>query len=243
MTYCVAALLQEGLVMASDNRTHAGVDHVASFCKMRVYQREGDRVVMLLSAGNLATTQAMVHLLDSQSWTETAQPTIWNATSMFEVAQRIGDALRSVQHRDGPYLAQHSIDFGASILVGGQIGSESCRLFNIYPQGNFIEAGQETLYFQIGEVKYGKPILDRVLTWGTPLSEAAKCTLISFDSTVRSNISVGLPIDLAVYRCGSLSLAQPRRITEDDPYYSKIRAEWGQGLRRVFSEMPNPEWV
>jgi putative proteasome-type protease len=243
MTYCVAALLNEGLVLASDTRTHAGVDHVASFCKMRVYQREGDRVVVMLSAGNLATTQAMVHLLDSQNWTETGQPTIWNATSMFEVAQRIGDALRSVQHRDGPYLNQHSIDFGASILLGGQIGNEPCRLFNIYPQGNFIEAGQETLYFQIGEVKYGKPILDRVLTWDTPLAEAAKCTLISFDSTVRSNISVGLPIDLAIYRRGSLHLPHPRRIAEDDPYYSKIRQEWGQGLRRVFTQMPNPDWV
>ncbi len=243
MTYCVAALLNEGLVMASDTRTHAGVDHVASFCKMRIYQREGDRVVVMLSAGNLATTQAMVHLLDSQSWSETEQPTIWNATSMYEVAQRIGDALRSVQHRDGPFLSQHSIDFGASILLGGQIGGEPCRLFNIYPQGNFIEAGQETLYFQIGEIKYGKPILDRVLTWQTPLSEAAKCTLISFDSTVRSNISVGLPIDLAVYRRGSLHLMHPRRIAEDDPYYSKIRQDWGQGLRRVFTDMPNPDWV
>jgi putative proteasome-type protease len=243
VTYCVAALLHDGLVMASDTRTHAGVDHVASFCKMRIFQREGDRVVVLLSAGNLATTQAMVHLLDSQACTETEQPTIWNATSMFEVAQRIGDALRSVQNRDGPFLSQHSIDVGASTLVGGQISGEPCRLFNVYPQGNFIEAGQETLYFQIGEVKYGKPILDRVLTWDTPLSEAAKCTLISFDSTVRSNISVGLPIDLAVYRRGSLHLAHPRRIAEDDFYYSRIRQEWGQGLRRVFTEMPNPDWV
>jgi len=243
MTYCVAALLQGGLVLASDTRTHAGVDHVASFCKMRVYQRPGDRVVVLLSAGNLATTQAMVHLLDSQSWVDTAQPTLWNASSMFEVAQRIGDALRSVQDRDGPYLNQHSIDYGASILVGGQIAGEDCRLFNIYPQGNFIEATPDTLYFQIGEVKYGKPILDRVLTWETQLSEAAKCTLISFDSTVRSNISVGLPIDLAVYQRDSLTLAQPRRIFDNDPYYSMLHGSWGQGLRRVFAEMPDPDWI
>ncbi|NDG34436.1 MAG: peptidase [Betaproteobacteria bacterium] len=132
---------------------------------------------------------------------------------------------------------------GASILVGGQIAGEDCRLFNIYPQGNFIEATPDTLYFQIGEVKYGKPILDRVLTWETQLSEAAKCTLISFDSTVRSNISVGLPIDLAVYQRDSLTLAQPRRIFDNDPYYSMLHSSWGQGLRRVFAEMPDPDWI
>ncbi len=242
MTYCVAALLQEGMVFASDTRTNAGVDHVSSFCKMRVYQRHGDRVVVVLSAGNLATTQAMVHLLDNQSWSDTQTPTIWNALSMFDVAQRIGDALRSIQHRDGNYLNQHSIDYGASFLVGGQIGGENCRLFNIYPQGNFIEATPDTLYFQIGEVKYGKPILDRVLTWQTSLVDAAKCTLISFDSTVRSNISVGLPIDMAVYRRNALELPEPRRIGEQDPYYAMLHQGWGQGLRRVFGEMPDPDW-
>jgi putative proteasome-type protease len=243
VTYCVAAMLKQGLLFASDTRTNAGVDHVGSFCKMRIYQRQGDRVVVMLSAGNLATTQAMVHLLDNQDWADTEHPTIWNTTRMYDVAQRIGDALRSVQNRDGPYLSQHSIDYGASILVGGQIAGEPCRLFNIYPQGNFIEASPDTLYFQIGEVKYGKPILDRVLTWETPLSDAAKCTLISFDSTVRSNISVGLPIDLAIYHRDSLSLAPPRRICENDPYYSELRAGWGQGLRGVFSGLPNPDWV
>ena len=161
---------------------------------------------------------------------------------MYDAACLVGDALREVQRRDGPYMQQGNIDASASLLVGGQIKGEDPRLFNIYPQGNFIEATPETLYFQLGEGKYGKPVLDRVVTRATSLVEATKCTLVSFDSTMRSNISVGLPIDLLVYEADALSVRMQRRIEESDPYFQMVHKEWGEGLRRVFSELPNPDW-
>ena len=162
---------------------------------------------------------------------------------MFDVARHAGDALREMQQLDGPALAQSGIDAGANIIVGGQIHGEQTRLFQIYSQGNFIEASDETPYFQLGEAKYGKPILDRVLTPGTPQKEAAKCVLISFDSTIKSNISVGLPIDMLWYPRDALRVGVQQRIREGDPYFSMLRQRWGGGLRRVFGELPDPDWL
>jgi putative proteasome-type protease len=161
---------------------------------------------------------------------------------MFDVATYIGDALRAVLKRDGPYLQQDNIDYGASFIVGGQISGEHPRLFTVYAQGNFIESTPETPYFQIGEMKYGKPILDRVIKPDSSLVDAAKCTLVSFDSTMRSNISVGLPIDLLVYERDTLRVGMRRRITEDDEYFEMVHHQWGEGLRRVFAELPPPNW-
>ncbi|MCE2991220.1 MAG: peptidase, partial [Nitrosomonadaceae bacterium] len=166
-----------------------------------------------------------------------------NAKSMFDVASLVGEALRDMMRRDGPALMQSNIDASANLIVGGQIKGEQQRLFHIYPQGNFIEASDETPYFQLGESKYGKPILDRVLSTASPQKEAAKCVLISFDSTIKSNISVGLPIDMLWYPRDGLRVGVQQRIREGDPYFSMVRQRWGGGLRRVFSELPDPDWL
>lgn len=240
MTYCVAMKLADGLVMASDTRTNAGVDHVATFCKMTVLEKPGEEVIVLLSAGNLATTQSTVNLLRRRLHTE--QDNLFTQQSMYDVACLVGATLREVIERDSAKVPMQSgIDFGSSFLLGGQIRGEEPRLFNIYPQGNFIEATVETPYFQIGESKYGKPILDRVVTYDTSLSEAAKCVLISFDSTIRSNISVGLPIDLLCYARDALKVTQKQRVQESDPYFQSIRKAWSEGLRNLFAQLPDPE--
>ena len=243
MTYCVAMRLDSGMIFASDSRTNAGVDHIATFCKMRVYEKTDERLIVVLSSGNLAITQGAINILDRHVHADKETPTIWNVPSMFDVATLVGDALREMQRRDGPALLQSGIDSSANLIVGGQIAGEPQRLFHIYPQGNFIETSDETPYFQLGESKYGKPILDRVLTPSTPQKEAAKCVLISFDSTIKSNISVGMPIDLLWYPKDSLRVGVQQRIREGDPYFSMIRQRWGGGLRRVFGELPDPDWM
>ncbi|MET0216939.1 MAG: peptidase [Burkholderiales bacterium] len=241
MTYGVAMMLGAGMIFASDSRTNAGVDHVASFRKMKLFVVEGNRVIVVISSGNLSITQGALNLLEAGKAAESGH-TIWNITSMFDAAQLLGDALREVRERDAAYLMQANVESFASFLIGGQIQSERQRLFHIYSEGNFIEATPETPYFQIGEIKYGKPIIDRVVTSRTALMDAAKCVLVSFDSTMRSNVSVGLPIDLLVYENDSLLVGLQRRIVEGDPYFSKIHRMWGEGVRRVFSELPNPHW-
>ncbi len=243
MTYCVAMKLDTGMLFVSDSRTNAGVDQIATFSKMRVFEKKDERVLVLLSSGNLAVTQSAINILDRQKAAEQGKATIWTAESLYDVACLVGDALREVQRRDGPFLAQSNIDSSASVILGGQIGAEEPRLFNIYTQGNFIEASEDTIYFQVGEAKYGKPILDRVLSSATPYQEAAKCALISFDSTIRSNISVGLPLDLLWYPRDSLRVGVQKRINEGDAYFTMIRTSWGSGLRRVFAELPNPDWL
>jgi len=243
MTYCVALRLDAGMIFASDSRTNAGVDHVSTFAKMRVFERKDDRVIVVLSSGNLAITQGVVNLLDRHKNAAEGTPTIWNVDSMYDAAALVGDALRDMQQKDGPYLVQSNIDASANLLVGGQIRGEAMRLFHVYAQGNFIEATDETPYFQLGESKYGKPILDRVINTGTPQKEAAKCVLISFDSTMKSNISVGLPIDLLWLPRDSLRVGLQQRIREGDPYFTMLRSRWGGGLRRVFGELPDPDWL
>jgi putative proteasome-type protease len=243
MTYCVAMSLEAGMIFASDSRTNAGVDQVSRFSKMRTFVDDGERVVVTLSSGNLSITQNALNILEQRARAGDGPQHLLNAGSMFDVARLIGDALREVKGRDGPYLAQNNIDASANFLVGGQIRGEPPRLFNVYSEGNFIEATAETCYFQSGETKYGKPIIDRVMSRSAPLVDATKCTIVSFDSTMRSNISVGLPIDLVVYEADSLRLGMQRRIDEDDPYYQMVHREWGEGLRQVFAKLPAPDWA
>jgi putative proteasome-type protease len=242
MTYCVAMSLEAGMIFAADSRTNAGVDQIGRFSKLRVFAREGNRVVVTLSSGNLSMTQSALNILEQRARSGDSQLQLWNAPSMFDIARLVGDALREVKTRDGPYLLQNNIDSHATFIVGGQVRGEPPRLFEVYSEGNFIEATADTCYFQIGESKYGKPVIDRVITRGTSLQEATKCTIVSFDSTMRSNISVGLPIDLAVYETDDLRLKLQKRIEESDPYFQMIHTQWGEGLRRVFAELPNPEW-
>ena len=243
MTYCVAMSLDAGLIFASDSRTNAGVDQIARFSKMRTFVREGNRAIVTLSSGNLSITQNALNTLDQRARGGDAQMHLWNAPSMFDVARLIGDALREVKGRDGAYLAQNNIDSSANFLVGGQIRGEPPRLFEVYSEGNFIEATPDTCYFQIGESKYGKPVIDRVINRGTSLTDATKCTLVSFDSTMRSNISVGLPIDLVSIETDALRVKSQRRIDEHDPYFRMVHVQWGEGLRRVFAELPDPDWA
>lgn len=242
MTYCVAITLKAGMVFASDSRTNAGVDHVSSFRKMRVFSRDGDRVIVILSSGNLSITQSAINLLAEDQRDIGGKRTLYDAKSMYEVAEMVGQALREVRERDGAYLQQANVDASASFIVGGQILGARMRLFQIYSEGNFIESTDETIYFQIGESKYGKPVIDRVVKPETSLLEATKCLMVSFDSTIRSNISVGLPIDLLIYRADTLRIAFQHQILETDPYFSTVHQQWGAGLRKVFAELPNPNW-
>lgn len=242
MTYCVAMVLDEGMIFASDSRTNAGVDQISRFCKMRIFEQPGDRVIAIVNSGNLSITQNAINLLENGTSVEAGGVSLNSARSMFQVATLMGECLREVKRRDGPYLLENNVDSHASFLIGGQIGTERPRLFNVYAEGNFIEATPETPYFQIGETKYGRPIIDRVVNRRTSLMDAAKCTLVSFDSTMRSNISVGLPIDLMVYETNTLKLGWQRRIEETDPYFNMIHTRWGEGLRKVFAQLPNPSW-
>jgi len=241
MTYCIGIKLDTGLVFASDSRTHAGVDNFARFCKMTVFERAGDRVIVLLSSGNLAVTQAVISVLKQRNAKDEA-PNLWRAESMFDAAILVSDAMRDVDRRDGQHLAASAISFNASFILGGQIAGEPPRLFRIYTQGNFIEVSLETPYFQTGETKYGKPIIDRVITRSTCLNDAAKCVLVSFDSTMCSNLSVGMPIDLICYQSDSLEVRMRCRFDEGDAYFSALGKQWTEGTRQVFSRLPNLDW-
>jgi putative proteasome-type protease len=241
MTYCVGVLLNHGLVLASDSRTNAGVDNFATFCKMTVLERAHDRVIVLLSSGNLAGTQAVISVLKQRGETKEG-PNLWTARTMFDVAVLVSDAVRDIERRDGPFLESGPIAFNASFILGGQLTGEPPRLFRIYAEGNFIEAGSDTPFLQTGEAKYGKPILDRVITPATALAEATKCILVSFDSTMRSNLSVGMPIDLVSYERDTLEVRMRRRFEQSDPYFMALSASWRDGVRKVFRELPDFEW-
>ncbi len=245
MTYCVAIKLNAGLVFLSDSRTNAGLDQISTFRKMIVYEKPGDRCMTLLSAGNLSISQSVREILQIEQLKEheDAEPiTIWNAKSMFDAARVLGQAVRHVYDRDAEALQQAGVDFNVSLLFGGQIRGEGMRLFQVYSAGNFIEATPETQYFQIGESKYGKPVLDRVITPETPLDEAAKCALVSMDSTLKSNLSVGLPLDLVVYEADALRTDKIIAIDHDNPYYRMLHNSWGQKLREVFDSLDEPVW-
>lgn len=242
MTYCVGVLLNSGMVFASDSRTNAGIDHVSSFRKMAFYERPGDRVITVMSSGNLSLTQSALNLMDRHANRAGDALNIWSAQSMFDIAGLLGECLREVKRRDAPHLEQNNIDSHASFILGGQIKGEQQRLFLVYAEGNFIEATPETPFFQIGETKYGKPIIDRVINPDLSMSDAIKCVLISFDSTMRSNVSVGLPIDLCCIHKDTLRIALHRRITDGDPYFSALHNQWSDGLRRIFTQLPEPHW-
>ncbi len=242
MTYCVGILLKDGIVLASDSRTHASVDNFAKFCKMTVFERAGDRVLVLLNSGSLAGTQAVISVLKQRNDVTDGPPNLWTARTMFDVVVLVSDAVRDIERRDAPFLESGPIRFNASFVVGGQIKGEPPRLFRFYAEGNFIEAGEDTPFLQTGEAKYGKPILDRVITPTTTLSDAAKCILVSFDSTMRSNLSVGMPIDLVCYERDSLEIRMRRRFDEGDAYFTALSANWSEGVRKVFRELPELEW-
>jgi putative proteasome-type protease len=239
-------MLDKGLILASDSRTHAGVDNFAKFCKMTVFERRGDRVLVLLSSGNLAGTQAVIGVLNRRcaaaEVSTTAANSLWSARTMFDVAMLVADAMRDIERRDGAYLQQNEVGFNASFIVGGQVSGEPPRLFRIYSEGNFIEAGADTPYLQTGETKYGKPIIDRVITRSTPLADATKCVLVSFDLTMRSNLSVGMPIDLICYERDSLEVQWRRRFDEGDAYFTGLSHEWSEGTREVFRQLPELRW-
>lgn len=238
MTYCVAMRLDTGLVFLSDSRTNAGVDAISTFRKMTVFEQAGDRVMVLLTAGNLAISQAVRQtLMENRD-----KRSLWEARDMFDAATIVGEAVREVHRRDAASLKGFGIDFNISMIFGGQIKGERPRLFHLYSAGNFIEATQENCYFQIGEAKYGKPILDRVLTPQMPLDEAAKCALISMDSTLKSNVSVGMPLDLLVYGADELAVSRVVTIDENNAYFKMIRGTWAQRLRQVFDEVQDPIW-
>ena len=239
MTYCIAIRLDQGLVFLSDSRTNVGVDAVSNFRKMAIFKNEGDRVMVLMSAGNLAITQAVRHYLNHP---EPDSPSIWNASTLFDAAQVLGDIVRKVRDRDAEELQKSGIEFNINLIFGGQIKGQAPSIFQVYAAGNFIEATVETPYFQIGEAKYGKPILDRVITQETPLKEAAKCALISMDSTIKSNISVGLPLDLLIYPKDDLKTDHLLVIDEKNEYFKMIHETWGKRLRQIFSEIEDPVW-
>ncbi len=245
MTYCVAIKLNAGLVFLSDSRTNAGLDQISTFRKMIVYEKPQDRFMVLLSAGNLSISQSVREILQIEQLKDTpdSEPiTIWNAKSMFDAARVLGSAIRHVYERDAESLRLAGVEFNVSMVFGGQIKGEGMRLFQVYSAGNFIEATPETPYFQVGESKYGKPVLDRVITPTTPLDEAAKCALVSMDSTLKSNLSVGLPLDLVVYEADSFQTEKIVCIDENNPYLKMLHNTWGQRLREVFDSIEDPVW-
>ena len=243
MTYCLGLRLNAGMVFVSDSRTNAGVDFISAYRKCFVFDQFDDRIIVILTAGNLAITQSVISLLEDRAEGGDPKRSLYAAPSMFEVARIIGNTLREVHAEDAESLRQHNTEFNASMIVGGQIRGRRMRMFNVYAAGNFIEAGEDTPYLQIGETKYGKPIIERVVTMDTPLVEAAKCALVSFDSTIKSNLSVAPPLDMVIVPIDSLKAQVRWRITEDDPYFLDIRRRWGEGLRSLFVDLPDPAAV
>ena len=245
MTYCIGIRLNAGLVFLSDSRTNAGVDQISTFRKMMVYERPNDRFMVMLSAGNLSISQSVRELLQVEKIDNGPHEpplTIWNATSMFDATRVLGATVRRVYDEDGASLKSAGVEFNTTMIFGGQIQGEAMRLFQVYSAGNFIESTRETCYFQIGESKYGKPVLDRLITPTTPLETAAKCALVSMDSTLKSNLGVGLPLDLLVYRQGEFGADRIVCIDERNPYFQMIRTTWGQRLREVFDGLEDPRW-
>jgi putative proteasome-type protease len=249
MTYCVAVKLKAGLVFLSDSRTNAGLDQISTFRKMIVYEKSQDRFMVLLTAGNLSIAQSIREILQVEHVKDTSAAsgeeesiTIWNAKSMFDATRVLGQAVRRVYERDGASLKAAGVDFNVSLIFGGQIKGEGMRLFQVYSAGNFIEATPETPYFQIGESKYGKPVLDRVISPNTPLDEATKCLLVSMDSTLKSNLSVGLPLDLAVYEVDQFQSHKLLCLDEHNPYFQMLHTSWGDKLREVFDGIEDPMW-
>lgn len=242
MTYCVGLKLNDGIVMLSDSRTNAGVDSIGTFAKLYTWENPGDRVLAIMTAGNLSVSQEVMSLLRNNFTDVVSGYSLMTAPTMFDAAGVIGAAIRFIDYRDGTAIRGQGADPSISLLFGGQIGSEPQNLYMLYYAGNFIEATADTPFLQLGETKYGKPILDRVIRPETNLIEAAKCALVSMDSTLRSNVSVGLPLDLVMIKTGDLRFAVRERIHDDNAYFNDIRGRWGEGLRKVFQTIPDPDW-
>ena len=240
MTYCVGLMLKCGLVFMSDTRTNSGVDNISTFRKMFIWEQKGERNITLMTAGNLATTQSVISLLDERS-KEPAErnPGILEAKSMFQVATLVGNTLKEVISTHAETGQKADSAFNATMILGGQVAGGEPRLFLIYPEGNFVEASFDTPYFQIGETKYGRPILVRAYDPEMSFEDAIKLLLLSFDSTIKANLSVSLPLDVHVYEAGSFEPGQQFRIQPDDPYYERISSGWGIALREAFGQLPD----
>jgi putative proteasome-type protease len=243
MTYCVSMLLDTGLVFLSDSRTNAGVDQVNTFRKTTVFEQPGERVLVLQVAGNLSVAQSVISYLHDQIAAGGDAPTLYNCHNLHDAACVVGAALRAIYARDGASLKNFNLEFNPAIIIGGQIRGERPRLFNVYAAGNFIEATPETTYFQIGESKYGKPIIDRVIRRSSSLTNAIKCALISMDSTIRSNLSVGPPLDLVIVRRDGLRVARHASIGVGDAYFRSISSGWSDALRHAFMNLPEHDWL
>ncbi len=240
MTYCIGMRINKGLVFMSDTRTSAGVDNFATSKKMFTWSTPGERAITIMTAGNLATTQAMISLLEERSKSpEDRDPSILRQPTMFQVARLVGATLKEVIVDSSPTGQTSDDQFAASVIVGGQIGAGPPTVFLVYPQGNFIEITDDTPFFQIGETKYGKPILVRAYDRNMSFEEAIKLLLVSFDSTVKSNLSVGLPFDLMVYETDSFDTSRQKRVGKDDPVYQSISTGWGDALRDAFQLLPS----
>ena len=239
MTYCVGLRLSRGLVFMSDTRTNAGVDNISVFRKMNTWIKPGDRMITILTAGNLATTQSVISLLDERSKAPAERnPTIMEAPSMFQVARLVGETLREVIQANSMEGQKADAAFNATMIVGGQIAPGEPRLFMVYPEGNFIEASSDTPFFQIGETKYGRPILIRAYDPEMSFEDAVKLLMVSFDSTIKANLSVSLPLDLLTYETDSYQIGHQCRIEQDDPYFHVISTGWGEALRQAFFSLP-----
>ena len=243
MTYCLGVTVENGLVFAADSRTNAGVDYISSYQKLFDFSVPGDRVIVLCTAGSLSTSQAVLHSVrqDIESVAEGID-TLYTLSSLHDVASYIGQKLRTVQDKERTWLEKDGIDYQSSFIVGGQIAGEAPCLYLVYSQGNFIEATPETPFLQIGETKYGKPILDRTIGYNSSLEKAAKTALLSLDSTMRSNISVGPPIDMVLYETDALEIRNRVRLQDDDPYLDKIREYWERTLSEASSHLPDIAW-
>lgn len=242
MTYCVCMRLKKGLIFMSDTRTNAGVDNISVFKKSFTWEVPGERVITVLTAGNLATTQALVSMLDEHTKAVADRnPSILEAPSMFQVASLIGETLREIIAKSSSTGPKGESAFKASVIVGGQIKGGEMRLFLVYPEGNFIEASEDTPFLQIGETKYGKPIIVRAYDKNLSFEEATKLLLVSFDSTIKANLSVDFPLDMQTYAEGNFKVGTQKRIERDDDYAQLIASGWGDALRTAFDSLPNPE--
>ena len=243
MTYCVGLMLDRGMVLMSDTRTNAGVDNISTFRKMFSWEEPGERALVLMTAGNLATTQAVVSILDERTKAHgEREPSILSVPSMFQAARLVAETLKDVisHHADEGQRADAA--FNATMILAGQIKGGGQRLFLIYPEGNFIEAGGDTPFFQIGETKYGRPILVRAYDSAMSFEKVVKLLLVSFDSTLKANLSVGLPFDLQVYEADTMRLRPRLRIAADDPYFQTISTGWGEALKTALDSLPDFEF-
>ncbi len=241
MTYCLGILTEAGLVMAADSRTNAGVDYISTYQKLFNFSIDDDRVLLLCVSGNLSITQSVLTLMQRDIQTK-REVSLHTLPSLYEIAQYVGNKIRDVQDQNRPWLEKDGIDSQCTLLLGGQIQGEAPELYMIYSQGNFIQASKETPFLQIGEAKYGKPILDRVLSFGMPIAAAAKCAVLSIDSTMKSNISVGPPISLVMYEADSLRVKYHVTLNPNAPYLTKIRQQWETSLNEAVEQIPNVDW-